>query len=125
VIADSCYSGTLSHYAITVVQPDGDTTTRSQALERLSAVRTRTVMTSGGVAPVIDGLGGDNSVFAEVLVAALEHNTGAMTGYELFSQVAPEVSSSAASVGFTQTPEYAPLKFAGHEAGDFVFQRIP
>jgi hypothetical protein len=125
VIADSCYSGTLSRYALVVVQPDGGTADRSQELDKLSSVRTRTVMTSGGVAPVIDGLGGDNSVFAHALVATLEHNTGAITGYELFSQVAPEVTASAASVGFVQTPEYAPLKYAGHEAGDFVFRRSP
>ncbi len=97
---------------------------RLKLLESLSGARTRTAFTSGGVAPVLDSVGGVNSVFAAELLLALTRNRGALTGYELFQSVAPEVGRAVEKVGFVQQPEYAPLKFAGHEAGDFVFYKI-
>lgn len=107
VIADSCYSGMMSRGAIGAA----DTVTG----------RTRTVMTSGGIAPVLDGGGGEHSVFARELLAALNANVGRLSAAELHQAIAPRVEQRARSLGFAQQPEYAPLKFAGHEGGDFVF----
>ena len=51
----------------------------------------------------------------------LRKNTGAITGFEIFEKVLADVKKSSGAVGFEQIPEYAPLKYAGHEAGDFIF----
>jgi hypothetical protein len=124
IIADSCYSGMMSRSALGVVEDGITSKQRLKLLESLSGARTRTAFTSGGVAPVLDSVGGVNSVFAAELLLALTRNRGALTGYELFQSVAPEVGRAVEKVGFVQQPEYAPLKFAGHEAGDFVFYKI-
>ena len=93
---------------------------RQQLLKALTGTRTRTALTSGGVAPVLDGGGGQHSVFARSLIDVLQQNQGAITGYELYNAVAHLVEKRADKIGFSQKPDYAPLKFAGHEAGDFV-----
>jgi peptidoglycan hydrolase-like protein with peptidoglycan-binding domain len=107
IIADSCYSGTLTRgNAI----PDRN----SDYLRRISTKRARVVMTSGGNEPVADGSG--HSPFATALMGALEANNGVLDGTELFTQIRrPVVLSS------PQTPEYSDLRFAGHDGGDFVF----
>ena len=124
IIADSCYSGMMSRSALGVIEDGINSKQRLTLLESLAGARTRTAFTSGGVAPVLDSVGGVNSVFAAELLQALTRNRGALTGYELFQSVAPEVGRAVEKVGFIQQPEYAPLKFAGHEAGDFVFYKI-
>lgn len=121
VIADSCYSGMMSRSALQVLGDAFDSDSRSEMLAAMTGARTRTALTSGGVAPVLDSAGGRHSVFAAQLLAALRDNQGAITGLQLFELVAPNVRERSRKVGFDQTPEYAPLKFAGHEAGDFVF----
>lgn len=121
VIADSCYSGMMSRSALGVIDQGVDEVTRKRMLKSLADTRTRTALTSGGVAPVLDSGGGQHSVFAKAFLDVLEKNQGALTGYELFRAVSGLVESRAGKLGFSQIPEYAPLKFAGHEAGDFVF----
>lgn len=123
VIADSCYSGTMSRGALSLVDPALDPAARAAKLEQFTERRSRVVMTSGGIAPVLDNGGDGHSVFARALIDALERNQGAITGAELFDQLAPAVEQAAAAIGFDQVPEYAPLRYAGHEAGDFLFVR--
>ena len=121
VIADSCYSGMMSRSALGTVDPTVSASDRTRLLRALAGARTRTAFTSGGVAPVIDSLDGRHSVFATALLDVLHANRGALTGLQLFEAVQPRVEVAARRVGFSQVPEYAPLKFAGHEAGDFLF----
>ncbi len=109
VIADSCYSGMMSINAV--------------GAPSAATGRTRTAMTSGGVAPVLDGGGGDHSVFARELIAALEANVGSVSAREVYATIAPRVEQTARTLGFEQRPQYAPLRFAGHEGGDYVFTR--
>ena len=123
VIADSCYAGMMSRSALGTVDPTVGPEERLRLLRALAGARTRTALTSGGVAPVIDTLDGRHSVFANALLDVLRRNRGALTGLELFEAVRPHVVQAAELAGFSQIPEYAPLKFAGHEAGDFLFVR--
>jgi hypothetical protein len=81
------------------------------------------VLTSGGLEPVLDTLGGEHSLFAQAFLDALSRNEGVLTGQELFQFVLPKVTTAAGRVDFRQVPEYAPIKFAGHECGDFFFVR--
>jgi hypothetical protein len=38
----------------------------------------------------------------------------------LFQALAARVAYAAENLRFEQAPQYAPIKFAGHESGDFV-----
>jgi formylglycine-generating enzyme required for sulfatase activity len=82
----------------------------------MNAKRSRTALTSGGLEPVLDRGGGAHSVFAGALLAALAENPGLMFGAELFDRVKGVVVANA-----DQTPEYADIRYTGHEKGDFLF----
>ena len=112
VVADSCYSGTLTRgLRVTKRAPD--------YLQRISRIRSRTVLTSGGFEPVADSGGGNHSVFANAFLQVLRKNTGIMDGTQLFSEIRRPVMVNA-----PQTPQYSDIRFAGHEGGDFLFIRI-
>jgi hypothetical protein len=83
--------------------------------------RSRTALTSGGVAPVLDGGGGKHSVFARALLNVLAKNEDVLEGQRLFTELSALVTWAAEAQRFEQLPEYAPIKFAGHESGDFFF----
>ena len=116
VIADSCYSGTLTRgdqrgLELVAKTPD--------YLTRIVKTKTRTALTSGGLEPVVDRGGGGHSVFAKALLDALRRNTGVVDGTQLFGRVREQVRLNA-----PQTPQYSNIRFAGHEVGgDFLFVR--
>ncbi|MCP5368859.1 MAG: caspase family protein [Hyphomicrobiales bacterium] len=116
VIADSCYSGTLVRAGSTrVIRGGGD---RVPLIKRLAIKKSRTVLTSGGLEPVKDSGGGDHSVFAKAFLDALTENADVMEGQEMFTKLRGKVVMNA-----DQTPEYADVRKAGHDGGDFVFVR--
>ena len=111
VVADSCYSGTLTR-SVKVPQ-------RNRAyLKRISEKRARVVLSSGGLEPVADSGGGQHSVFAAQFLKALKTNEGVLDGTQLFEKVRQSVVLNA-----DQTPEYSNIRRAGHEGGDFLFVR--
>lgn len=124
VVADSCYSGTLSGAAVPRYSEALPPAERKEWLETVLAMRARTVLTSGGVEPVLDIGAGDHSIFARAFLDALRNNSQLLEAYSLYRDVLKNVSASAAAVNRQQTPEYAPIKHAGHEAGEFFFQPI-
>lgn len=112
IIADSCYSGTLTRDAKIALN-------ESDYLFRMTSKKARTVLTSGGVEPVLDSAGGKHSVFAKALLEALKKNAGVMDGTTLFNRIRRPVMLHA-----KQTPQYSDIRFAGHEGGDFLFLRL-
>jgi uncharacterized protein len=120
VVADSCYSGALTRSAIGQVDPALDGEARNAMLKALAKARSRTVLTSGGVEPVMDGGGGQHSVFAQSFLDVLAHNQDPIEGQRLYREVAARVVDAARRFKVDQQPEYAPMQFAGHEAGDFL-----
>ncbi len=114
LVVDSCYSGTLLRDADIKLKTGGETA----MLKRFSDKRARTVLTSGGVEPVVDGGGGGHSVFAKAFLDALAENPGALLGQDLYAKLRRPVMLNA-----DQTPEYADIRKAGHEGGDFIFVR--
>jgi len=121
VVADSCYSGALTGSAIAKL-PDGmDEAKRERWLKAMNARKARTVLTSGGVKPVMDQGGGDHSVFANAFLKVLRGNKRIIEDYDIFRDVANQVRTSASRGGFEQTPQYAPLQHAGHEGSPFFF----
>ncbi|MCP5366113.1 MAG: caspase family protein [Hyphomicrobiales bacterium] len=115
VVADSCYSGTLVRSGPRVVQGGGD---RAQLVRRLALKKSRTVLTSGGIEPVVDSGGSGHSVFAKAFMDTLRENTDVLEGQEIFLRLRQKVVLNA-----DQTPEYADVRKAGHDGGDFVFVR--
>jgi len=114
VIADSCYSGTLVRSSIKGRPTAKDT----EWYKRMAEKRSRTAMVSGGFEPVMDGGGGKNSVFAKALLDVLRDNQSIMDGSEVFERLKrPVVLAS------EQTPEYADIRLAGHDGGQFLLVR--
>jgi len=109
VVADSCYSGTLTRSIGVQALDNAD----AAALARK---RARTVMTSGGQEPVSDVGGGSHSVFAKAFLDALGDNRGIADVTTLFAKIRRQVLLNA-----DQTPEYSDIRQAGHEGGDFLF----
>ncbi len=109
VVADSCFSGTLSR-AIKLTVPT------SEYLRRIAGKRARVVLTSGGVEPVLDDGRRGHSVFSAAFLDALEQNTGVLEGSRLFNLIRQPVILNA-----PQTPEYSDILYTGHDGGDFLF----
>jgi caspase domain-containing protein/Sel1 repeat-containing protein len=123
VVADSCYAGTLTRSALGRLEgalSDGE---RLRLLSVMAHQRSRMVLTSGGVEPVLDSAGGGHSAFAQAFLGVLRSNVGVLPGQELFGHLRLRVAAVADRVQMRQVPEYAPIKYAGHESGDFVFVR--
>jgi uncharacterized caspase-like protein len=113
ILADSCFSGTLLRSDPTVALDE-----RQSMLRKLATRRSRSIMTSGGLEPVTDNGGGKHSIFAAALLRALRDNRQLLEAGRLFMQIRDRVSRDA-----IQTPQYGPLRNAGHDGGDFIFAR--
>ncbi|MBL8324504.1 MAG: caspase family protein [Rubrivivax sp.] len=113
VVADSCFSGTLTRGAA------AKRTDRSaEYLQRMARLKARQVLTSGGLEPVADSGGGGHSPFAAALIEALRSNPGVLDATSLFSELRRPVALRS-----DQVPQFADIRMAGHEGGDFLFVR--
>jgi hypothetical protein len=121
VVADSCYSGALTRSSMARIAPATRDNIRVKWLKVMNRTRSRTVLTSGGLKPVLDTGGGGHSVFANVFLRILEKNDGILDGYKLYRSLFDDVRRAAARFDVDQEPLYAPIKYAGHEAGEFFF----
>jgi hypothetical protein len=121
IVADSCYAGAMTRNSIGQLDPGMSDEARVKWLRALAKARCRTVLTSGGVQPVVDGGGGKHSLFAKSLIEVLQENAEPLEAQRLYREVAARVLNLAQKLDVEQKPEYAPLKFAGHESGDFIF----
>lgn len=121
VIADSCYSGALTRSALARLDAGMTQDAREAWLRAMASKRSRTALTSGGLEPVLDAGGGAHSIFARVVLEVLESNDQVLEGQRLFQEVSARVTWAAQWSLFEQVPQYAPIKFAGHESGDFFF----
>lgn len=119
VVVDSCYAGALTRSSLARLNAGMTAAEREHWLKTMSSKRARTVLTSGGLAPVMDMGGGQHSVFAKALLDVLAANGDILDGQRLHREVAARVAFAAANMQFDQVPEYGPIRFAGHEAGEF------
>ncbi len=115
VVSDSCYSGTMTRSGLA-----RRASTPSVEPQPVAGRRSRTVLTSGGLQPVLDAGGGEHSLFARALLTVLRLNDRPLSGTVLHREVAARVTFAATELGVEQVPDYAPIQFAGHETGDFV-----
>lgn len=121
VVADSCYSGALTGSAVAKLPEGMDPAKRERWLKVMNTRKARTVLTSGGVKPVMDAGGGEHSVFANAFLKVLRGNKQVIEDYDIFRDVSNQVRVSASRAGFEQNPQYAPLQHAGHEGSPFFF----
>jgi hypothetical protein len=116
VVADSCYAGKILRAGpvrgLDIKKTQGE-------YQNMVSSRVRSVITSGGEEPVMD-TGGKNghSVFAAAFIDVLKDNEDIIDGLALFHQLRDKVKLNA-----DQQPDYADMRWAGHESGDFVFVR--
>jgi uncharacterized caspase-like protein len=114
VVADSCYSGTLTRSAQRGILIERRT---PSYVKKMLKFKSRTVLSSGSLEPVSDSGGGQHSVFAKAFLDALDRNTAIMEGTKLFTFVREQVRLNS-----NQTPQYQNIRLAGHEVGgDFLF----
>ena len=118
VISDSCFSGDLSRDAGDLSPSDG-----SQAyIRRMQRAPSRTLMASGSDEPVSDSGSQGHSVFAALLLDALQSRSGqAFTADDLFVSIRKSVLARSG-----QSPQYSSLRdsirpSASLDTGDFVF----
>lgn len=117
IVADSCYSGTMTRKASTDLTAGS---TREYYLQKLRQKPARVLIASGGNEPVADSGGKGHSVFADAFLQALRNpDRDVFTAEELHTN---HIRESVA--GRTpQTPEYKTIRNSGHEGGDFIFVR--
>ncbi|MEJ2692109.1 MAG: caspase family protein [Candidatus Thiodiazotropha sp.] len=121
VVADSCYSGALSRSSLARLETDLPPSMRMKWFGVMAKTRSRTVLTAGGLQPVLDTGRGDHSIFATAFFEALSKNQSILEGYSIYREVSNKVAKAAAESNIEQIPEYAPIHHAGHEAGEFLF----
>jgi hypothetical protein len=122
VVADSCYSGAMTRASVAtfesaVMSPDK----WAEWVRTMADGRSRTALTSGGVQPVPDTGSGKHSYFARAFLNVLEDNNRLLEAQRLFREVSSSLALASVDAPVTQIPEYSPIRFAGHEAGDFFF----
>ena len=120
VMADSCYSGKLvrgSKAQTRGIELASINAEASSYLQKMARRKTRVAMTSGNLEPVQDG---DNkhSPFARAILQALNENERVIDGIRLFNAILQPVVANT-----DQTPQYAPIRNAGHSNGSFLFVR--
>jgi Caspase domain/Sel1 repeat len=129
VVADTCYAGALTRSSLARLEAGMSEEARYHWLKTMAEKRSRTVLTSGDLKPVLDSGGGKHSVFAKAFLDVLSENNDIIEGQRVYQEVSARVSYAAAAVmtdhgPLEQVPQYAPIKFAGHESGDFLFVPI-
>jgi hypothetical protein len=122
VVADSCYSGAMTRSAVATFDSGVMSADKwSQWVKTMTDGRSRTALTSGGVQPVPDTGSGKHSYFARAFLNVLEDNNRLLEATRVFREVSSSLALAAVNAPVTQIPEYSPIRFAGHEAGEFFF----
>jgi hypothetical protein len=121
IIADTCYSGIMTRSVVNRDRSDLSAAKRMEWLKEVVASRSRTVLSSGGLEPVLDAGMGQHSVFARALIDTLQSNEVILEASHLHQKIAALVTYTSRELGLKQEPQYAANLHAGHVAGDFLF----
>ncbi len=122
VVADSCYSGTLTRSGVPsfdngALKPEQWAT----FVQKMNSGKSRTALTSGGVQPVLDTGSGKHSYFTRAFLNTLQDNNRMLEAQRLYREVSSSLALAAIDSPIAQTPGYSPIQFSGHESGDFFF----
>ncbi len=121
-VVDSCYSGTMTRGSA----PSFDAASMpadkwATWVKTMANGRSRTALTSGGLQPVPDVGAGNHSYFARAFLNALQDNKRLLEAQRLYRSVATSVALTSVKSPLPQSPQYAAIKFAGHESGEYFF----
>jgi hypothetical protein len=120
IISDSCFAGDISRDAGDFSPSDGN----QAYIHRMQRAPSRTLMASGSDEPVSDSGSRGHSVFADLLLQALQTpNEKSFTADDLFVWIRKSVLSRSG-----QSPQYTSLRdsirsSSNLDSGDFVFNR--
>nr|VFJ56990.1 MAG: Caspase domain-containing protein [Candidatus Kentron sp. FW] len=120
VVADSCYSGKMLRSASEKEPSDKKQESRENVLLKSAVKRSRILISSGGVEPVLDGGGSGHSIFARAFLDGLkqsEHDR--FESHELFWKGIRDPVHGQTN----QEPQHTKLYGSKHQGGDFVFSR--
>ena len=118
VVADSCYSGYLLRNGVSL---NNLNTNDKKYYSKLYEIKSRNVLTSGGLQPVLDRdpTNPNHSVFANGFLMMLKKNSRAIFSLE---EQYPKVKRYVQLNSESQIPLYGDVKLSGHEdGGDFIF----
>jgi uncharacterized coiled-coil DUF342 family protein len=128
IVVDSCYAGAMTRGATLQLVSNGSPVAERKRMVLLAKLPSRTVLTSGGIEPVLDGGPDGHSIFAHEFIDLLSVNTQVMEVTSLYANLADRVRISALRVGeltgksINQVPQIAWLTDAGHQTGgEFLF----
>jgi uncharacterized caspase-like protein len=121
VIADSCYAGAMTRASLANLNPGVSKELKVKWIKKMLGNKSRTVMTSGGLSPVMESGAGNHSIFAQAFIDALTRNNDIVQGQDLFKVIGDRVKQAAERYRFEQIPQYAPIRYTDHEASDFFF----
>jgi hypothetical protein len=68
VVSDSCCAGTLSRSVSGQLESGMSGEELLNVIQKMAQRRSRLVMTSGGLKPVLDSAGGKHSAFADIFI---------------------------------------------------------
>jgi Caspase domain/Sel1 repeat len=122
VVADSCYSGSMTRASVPNLNAASVSPEKWNAwVKSMAAGRSRTALSSGGVQPVPDTGKGNHSYFARAFLNVLQDNNRLMEAQRLYREVSTSLALNSINSPISQNPQYAPIRYAGHESGDFFF----
>lgn len=121
-VVDSCYSGTMTRSSTPTFDVGSMSADKWNTwVKTMANGRSRTALTSGGLQPVPDVGAGNHSYFARAFINALQDNTKLLEAGRLYRTVSTSVALTSVKAPLPQNPQYAPIRFAGHESGEFFF----
>jgi hypothetical protein len=120
VIADSCYSGTLTRQVRPALARGQPKARAIDYYQKWAKIASRTALTSGALQPVLDSGGGAHSIFAGSLLDSLRDNQGILPGPDLFYEVYQRVGASGMNV-MEQTPTFDVIDRTGDLGAPFFF----
>lgn len=115
IIADTCFSGAMTRGINLTENPSS-----LDAIQKFLDTKSRVAISSGGLKPVLDGFGGDHSIFANELVKVLESINAPFTASGLYQRLRDSVTEKSLAIGMEQVPLMSNLIAEGHEGPDFV-----
>jgi hypothetical protein len=122
VVADSCYSGAMTRASAPTFNASSMPADKwAPWVKNMVNGRSRTALTSGGVEPVPDVGAGNHSFFARAFLNALTDNKKLLEAQRVFREVSTSLALNTVNSALPQLPQYAPIRFAGHESGEFFF----
>jgi hypothetical protein len=121
-VVDSCYSGTMTRSSTPTFDAGSMSADKWNTwVKTMANGRSRTALTSGGLQPVPDVGAGNHSYFARAFINALQDNNKLLEAGRLYRTVSTQVALTSVKAPLPQNPQYAAIRFAGHESGEFFF----